>query len=63
MTFWHSSLYFGNFKSSDDKIDFKKYDKCEAKEKRFFYGDDFIQVNSEVHEPLKRMIKDSINGN
>lgn len=31
LTFWHSSLYFGNFRSSDDKIDFKKHNECEAK--------------------------------
>lgn len=34
LTFWHSSLYFGNFRSPDDKIDFKKHNECEAKLKK-----------------------------
>lgn len=35
LTFWHSSLYFGNCRSSDEKIDFKKHNEWEAKEKKF----------------------------
>lgn len=64
LTFWHSSSYFGNFRSSDDKIDFKKHNECEAKlKKKIFYWGELIPVNSEVPEPLKRIIKDGIRQN